>query len=459
MDRIRQWIQERSGFDWAVVAVLGPAVLILVFAFFSGLFSSSEPTTLETAAPEALVETTSDEEIAEVEPAVEPAAETEMESEVASNETAEPQEVAAASPLFDLYIPLFSSQSVPEAATAFLEDVQGLVEYQQFDGTWVQVAHGATVKPGYRIRTAAYSGATVRFRDGSAAEVAANSELSIDELNAQRPEEGFRTIVMTQWSGESEHHVAFRNDGGSRYEVKNPNGTGLARGTIFTVVVGPDQTAHYEVTEGRVDVTGVNVTVIVVAGQLTTIPAGEAPSEPAFMVSGEGEVTAMGEEWVIGGQTFKTDAETVIVGEPEIGDYVSVEGHLAENGDRIADTITLLPENEDERFSIRGEVSAIGDGSWTVSGTELTLSEDVLITGEIATGDTVDVSGIIGEEGELIAETITLVDEDAPGLPFTFVGVVQSIGDESWDISGRTVVISDVTTIDEGLAAADTVQV
>jgi hypothetical protein len=118
------------------------------------------------------------------------------------------------------------------------------------------------------------------------AKIGPDSELSIDTLDAQRQGEGFRTVVLSQWRGDSTHDVQFRNDGGSRYEVQSPSGTGVARGTTFHVLVLPDLTSRYSVLEGRVDVTSINVTVSVLAGQLSTILADAPPAAPVFQVNG-----------------------------------------------------------------------------------------------------------------------------------------------------------------------------
>ena len=190
---------------------------------------------------------------------------------------------------------------------------------QGVDGVWTAVNRLTTATARQRIRTGAFSSATLTFHDGSQAHLQANTEISIDELNALRPEEGFRTVVMTQWVGESDHSVQFRNDGGSRYEVKTPTGSGLARGTKFQVLVTPDQLARFIVTEGKVDVSGAGRTVSVTAGQLTTLLAGNVPDEPAFTIIGEGEVGAIGELWTIAGQTFQTHAHTFILGNPQVG--------------------------------------------------------------------------------------------------------------------------------------------
>ncbi len=357
----------------------------------------------------------------------------------------------------ELFMPLVTDPLVLDASTAAVGDAHGLVEVQQADGSWTAVS-STTINAGQRIRTAKLSGATLTFFDGSKATVGADSELSIDELDAQPPEDGFRTVVMTQWRGESEHDVQFRNDGGSRYEVHTPTGSGIARGTHFHVLVTADLLAQFTVTKGRVDVTHVNVTVQVTAGKMTMIPVDEAPSEPQFIVSGEGEVSQTGVEWVIGGQAFQTDANTVIVGNPQVGDLASVTGHLQADGSRMADRIVLLQVAENGRFSLTGEASVIGDSSWTISGQTISVNADTVIDPDIVAGDLVQVEGEILPDGTLLAEQITAVP-DPDTYPFQFTGVVQAIADDAWAISGNSVAVTAETAVDDDIAVGDLVSV
>jgi hypothetical protein len=76
-------------------------------------------------------------------------------------------------------------------------------------------------------------------------------------------------------------------------------------------------------------------------------------------VTGEGIVTQMGDIWRIGGLEFRTDADTVIVGSPQAGDLVAVEGHLLPDGTRVADRIALLRRAPINRFAFTGIVNAI----------------------------------------------------------------------------------------------------
>lgn len=356
------------------------------------------------------------------------------------------------------YLPIFSTVLNLTAVNAKVDEVEGLVQIQTGPDSWKTVNSVDTITAGQRIRTGNLSKATITFYDGSQAHLKANTELSIDELNALLPEQGFRTVVMTQWLGDSTHNVQFRGDGGSRYEVKTPAGTGLARGTEFQVLVTADAKSKYIVTEGKVDVSGLNQTVSVTAGQMTNLTTTTPPEQPAFHVIGEGEVTAIGGIWTIAGQTFQTSPDTIIVGNPQVGDLVRVIGHLLADGNRMADFIVLVRPAVNNRFSLTGPVDAIGDTSWTVAAQTLIVNEQTIIDEEITVGSQVQVEGILLPGGGLQALTITLIEE-GPGTPFKFSGLVQAINDGSWIISGQLIVVTGDTHIHGNIEVGDVVKV
>ncbi|MBE2221658.1 MAG: FecR domain-containing protein, partial [Anaerolineae bacterium] len=356
-----------------------------------------------------------------------------------------------------IYIPVVSYPIEENPQTAVIQHVTGSVQVQIDGSTWKTITTNNVLSAGQRIRTGDLSQATLTFYDGSQAHLRANTEISIDELNALRPEDGFRTVVLTQWLGDSDHQVAHRGDNGSRYEVKTAEGSGIARGTQFHVTVLPNQLARYIVNEGKVDVSSFNKTVSVTAGQVTTLLIGSPPESPAFTITGQGQVSAIGSEWAIAGQTFGTHPLTLIVGNPQVGDLVHVEGHLLEDGSRVADRIILLRRAVTNQFSLTGEVSAIGS-DWTVSGQAIATTAQTVIDDDILVGDTVRVEGLILEDGTLQAQTIRRL-EDAPGLPFQFSGIVQVMNEGSWVISGQTVVLDGETAVDPAIALGNTVSV
>ena len=355
------------------------------------------------------------------------------------------------------FVPLISVSFERNAQTAIIQNISGLVQIQTDGDTWKTINHDSPLLAGQRIRTGDLSQASLIFHDGSQAHLRANTEISLDQLNALRPEDGFRTVVMTQWVGDSDHEVDHRGDGGSLYEVKTPEGSGIARGTKFKVIVSPNQLARYIVAEGKVDVSSFNQTVGVTAGQLTTLLVGSPPTAPTFTITGQGQVTATGSEWTIAGQTFSTHALTFIIGNPQVGDLVHVDGHLLDDGSRVADRIILLRRAVANQFSLTGEVSAMG-ANWTVAGQTIVTTASTSIDEGILLGDTVRVEGIVLEDGTLQTQTIIRL-EAAPGLPFQFSGIVQNMSGGSWIISGRSIAIDENTAVSPNINLGDTVAV
>ncbi len=359
----------------------------------------------------------------------------------------------------EIFFPLVSLPQVRDPQHAALKNTQGLVQVQASDGKWMTIGARHTVSAGQRIRTGALSSAELLFYDGSQAYLGPNTEISVDELNA-RTAAGPRVVALTQWVGETDHDVVPSDNPASRYEVRTPSGVGMAKGTTFHVLVTAIQLVRFSVDEGAVAVSGLNLTVIVVAGQTTVIRPGAPPSEPFFRITGEGEVTHTGRTRIIGGQSFETDENTVVVGNPQVGDWVFVEGHLLPDGVRVADRIVLLRRAPQNRFTITGRVESITNTVWTVAGQVIVVNEETKVEDDIQSGDLVRVEGVILEGGTLLAEHIHLIEEK-PGWPFHFVGVVQAqdTAGETWTVSGVTVTISDTTAIDKGILVGDVVAV
>jgi hypothetical protein len=341
--------------------------------------------------------------------------------------------------VFRVFVPSVFNPLAPHHAK--LLGVRGVVEVQTEDGVWAAASSNEILDAGQRVRTGALSSAQIAFYDGSVAYLEAETEVSLDRL--EQADDQSRIVELTQWVGETDHDVAASYGANGHYEVHTPSGSGVAKGTFFHVSVTPALVVRFIVDEGAVEVTNVNVTVIVIAGQLTTINVDEPPAEPAFRVTGEGEVSEMGEVlWVIAGKVFATHDGTIIVGNPQPGDWVYVDSHLG-YGTRIADYIILLYRSPANRFTITGEVEAMGTVSWTVAGQEIVIGDETDVEKDIGIEVLVHVEGLI-DDGTLLAESIRRVAE--PGL-LTFVGVVESMTDTQWRISGISVTIDADTVI------------
>lgn len=350
----------------------------------------------------------------------------------------------------EAYIPVVGDGDARAARGASVERARGVVEVLA-DGAWTPLDAGAEVAAGQRVRTGDLSAATLRFSDGSEAHLGARTEIALMALSA--PGEP-RVVLLEQVAGQSLHLVQTDGTPGARYAVNTPSGTGEALGTIFGVAVS-DGLARFSVDEGEVAVTGEGVTVQVQAGEVSMVAEGSSPAEPVFRISGEGELTAMGAQaWAIGGQDFVVTADTSISGEPQVGDWVAVDGRLLSDDTRVADAIWVVGETAD-RFEFVGVVDAIGADAWIISGVEVAVDAETEIEADIAVGDSVKVEGLVQEDGDWLATEIEL-EEDADGS-FEFVGELESL--DPWIVAGQEIAVDDATEIEDGLAVGDLVKV
>lgn len=345
----------------------------------------------------------------------------------------------------------------PSPRLAQLEEIHGWVEILEGSGEWTPAVEGQDLAPGQIIRTEELSGAVISFYDGSWVALKSNSELSIDELNAQKYGRK-RTILLTQRHGESEHHVAPNENSSSTYNVRTPSGEGEAKGTVFQVIVTPDQLAHYYVLEGSVEVTSLDVTVTVHPGEVTTVHLNQPPSIPVIAITAQGILSLSGGVWSIAGQDFIVSEETEFFGSPASGDLVLVRGRLLGNEHQAADSITLLQPSSANRFSISGSVDMQGDEEWLLNGQAVRISATTLIDEGITTGDLVRAAGYIAADGSLQAERIERLVGDL-GFPFNITGVIQSMEDSLWIISGLEIWVDEDTTIESNFQPGDVVQV
>jgi len=285
------------------------------------------------------------------------------------------------------YVPVVnSSLSAPDPRSAVLTETRGVVEVFS-EGRWEPAQVGKVFHAGQRLRTGQLSSATLLFYDRSQTRLGPASDVTLDALDARI--DGPRVVQITQAVGETDHEVVASSYRASRYEVRTPAGSGASKGTSFHVSVSASLVTRISVDEGMVAATHQNATVIVAAGQETTIHAGSAPAQPVFRVWGEGIVTQIGQTWRIGGLEFATDEDTVVSGNPQVGDFVRVDGHLRADGTRVADSIVLLRRAVTNRFRFSGIVESMGEAQWTISGRTVVVSATTSIDSGIETGDLV----------------------------------------------------------------------
>jgi hypothetical protein len=317
------------------------------------------------------------------------------------------------------------------ANSAILNTLAGVVEVQA-DGTWTVVPDTYTVKVGQHFRTAPGATALLALPDGSLAYLGTSTEMWISELTLDA---GTRTIRLSQWSGESRHDVAPATTAYSTYEVETPSGISSAKGTIFSVSVPSQNQTRVTVIEGIVDVSGKNGQQSVTAGKMTAITADQSPQVPAFIVTGQGDVTANGNTYTIAGQNFVSHAGTLVVGKVQNGDTVYVEGHIAPDGTYYADVIspnqstsaflgnnftggpTALQGENLDCVSIASVIVAIeGDLITLENGTVVNLSEVTVLEGRPAVGSSVLLITCTDDSGNVVVLILIVLDEP-PGEP------------------------------------------
>lgn len=117
----------------------------------------------------------------------------------------------------------------------------------------------------------------------------------------------------------------------------------------------------------------------------------------------------------------------------------------------------LVREVPQNLFRITAVVTEMGAEQWLLGEVVILLDGETAVDPDIELGDWVQVTGVVLEDGSLLAQQVQKQTVD--GSPFEFTGVVQTIGDESWSISGIDVTVNDDTEIKDDPAVGDVVKV
>jgi hypothetical protein len=174
------------------------------------------------------------------------------------------------------------------------------------------------------------------------------------------------------------------------------------------------------------------------------------------------------ESWTIAGQVFAISPKTEIKGTIIVGDLVKVEALVGMDGTATAHEIKLAdgsdPSTEDDsELEFEGIVETIAPDNWTVAGQTFTITPETEIKGTILVGDLVKIEGLVGTDGTAIAREIKLAEvknnspEDESRVEF--IGVVESIGLDSWTVGGQVFAITPQTEIKGTIIAGDTVKI
>ena len=149
--------------------------------------------------------------------------------------------------------------------------------------------------------------------------------------------------------------------------------------------------------------------------------------------------------WNIAGQIFLTGASTTIFGNPQAGDWVRFEGRLLSDGSRFADRIVLMSHSSENQFSFIGQVESVDATVWIVSGRTLQIDQFTEIESGLAVGDSVQVAGAMAEDGIFWATRFNRTESSSSN--FRFAGILASMSNEIWVISGMQVTVDASATL------------
>ena len=161
------------------------------------------------------------------------------------------------------------------------------------------------------------------------------------------------------------------------------------------------------------------------------------------------------------GTSFKVDVEAngtarVIVESGEV-----TVSNMADQVVVPAGQATLLqpgvtPEKPGNFFSIVDVVVSIENNQWTVTGQSFQVSQNTTVSSTAEIGQVLQIEGRILSSGQWVADKIQPLAEE---IKSSFTGVVESISEGDWTISGTTVTVNEVTKIQNKLEVGSTVEV
>ena len=320
--------------------------------------------------------------------------------------------------LFTL-VAFFSLAGSGRAKAATLTEMSGVVRVASARGgeEWLPLEAGDKVRAGQRILTGPDSSLTLEFYEGSRMTLGPYSYVTLNELKGSWGKS--LRLMITQHAGKTAHDVVPLRGSKSAYQVVTPAGVVNVRGTSFSVEVGLQGTSRYAVNTGKVVVSGQNAELALVAGQAATALPGLLPQEGDYQFTLEGMLTGVDEEtgvWIVNGVSFLVSAETLQVGTPAIDSFVEIEGRIDSEGDRIADHIAVIGDDnagEDESEStLTGILKSIDGNTWLIDGTEVVVDEDTDLGYGIALDMPVSVKFYVDENGNWVALEIESLDDE-----------------------------------------------
>jgi hypothetical protein len=401
---------------------------------------------------------------------------------------------------------------------ARVQEIQGIFKYQAKDGSWQIVKENDRLAPGTRVRTGELSSALLRLQDGSTVRLGSSTEVTLDQMDrflfgkrivritqwggetSHEVEPNRKTTslyeVRTPASTVTARGTAFtvQVQADLLTKVDVTEGTvdvtgaqetvSLETGETTSVAVEgqPEEPAFLVSGEGILTISGNRWTV---AGERitldeTTLVNGDP--QTGDMVSFEGRQLSDGTVLVyrvdrlslpetatftfsgtmediasmaviVESRYIGMDQGTSVDANVENGKPVLVNGVIEPDGSWLA-THVYAP-NTGQPFHFVGVLESQVNDIWVVSGLEIHVDENTIIGANILSGDIVELTGWVQDNGDWLAGSIQPIL--AAEARFNFTGTVDDT--DPWVISGKTVVVRAWTTIDEGIESGDLVHV
>lgn len=175
---------------------------------------------------------------------------------------------------------IMAVQSMAAQDHAVLTVFVGTAQLERAGSSGYQAAHsGDLLVSGDRVRTGAGAKASLTFPDGSVSRLDAGTDLQVEGLS--RATGGGEATRLRQSAGQTWYTVV-RLVGGASFRVDAPNNsTAEVRGTEFSIRIsgsGSSPLVTAQVWAGEVAASAAGRTLVLVAGQSTTIAAGSPPT-------------------------------------------------------------------------------------------------------------------------------------------------------------------------------------
>lgn len=154
----------------------------------------------------------------------------------------------------------------------------------------------------------------------------------------------------------------------------------------------------------------------------------------------------------IAGRTVMMTTTTRIDGPITVGTFVEVKGILQPDGTILASRIHREEEGQ-LKIEFQGSVEEILPNGYRIAGHTVIVTTTTRMEGSITVGAFVKVEGIPQPDGTILATRIR------PREEVKFTGMVEAVLSNGYRISGRTVVITDITKVKDPVAIGDWVEV